>query len=112
MQKEEISKDTSSPYNSYEEFYADVCKFDIMLGLTQSADILDLFRLKLSKNWLPFIGKNMVIEPQPSSTRCTFVEKNPFPISYDCLKLLAEGEKGGTAQLNKLCSKLGNRFTC
>ena len=88
MQKEEISKDTSSPYNSYEEFYADVCKFDIMLGLTQSADILDLFRLKLSKNWLPFIGKNMVIEPQPSSTRCTFVEnrpKNPSPISYDCL---------------------------
>ena len=30
-----------------------------MLGMT---DILDLLRLKLSKNWLPFIGKNMVIE--------------------------------------------------
>ena len=113
VQKEEISKDTSSPYNSYEEFYADVCKFDIMLGLTQSAEILDLFRLKLSKNWLPFIGKNMVIKPQPSSTRCTFVEnrpKNPFPISYDCLKSLAESGTSGTAQLNKLCSKLGLPF--
>ena len=52
-----------------------------MLGMT---DILDLLRLKLSKNWLTFIGKNMVIELQPSSTRCTFVEnrpKNPSPIS-------------------------------
>ena len=110
-QKQEMYKDTTTPYKSYKEFYIDVCKYDIMLGLTESAEVLDLFRLKLSKNWLPFIGENMVLESQPCSTRCiSNIEqrpKNPFPISYDRLRSIADDKKTGTSQLNKLCTKLG-----
>ena len=112
---EKMSKLNASPlskpkYNTYREFYKDVRKSDLARGLTKDPKILRRFKLQYSRDWLPFVGADSVVEPQPPSHRIphNLGAKNPHPIDEDRLFELLD-KKHTKDALIKWCKELGIR---
>ena len=107
--KESATSPEAPSYSSYDEFFKDVCKQDLAAGLTSDPRILKEFKLKVSRNWLPFLGKGVVTEHQPQTSRDAVnlkLPSNPFPISWERLTMLAHDDPRGL-KLDALCRRLG-----
>ena len=99
-------------YENYKEFYRDICKEDIARSLTNDFSIFSQFRVKLSRDWLPFMGTSVVVDSQPPSHRVQRPnpeEPNIFPILNDRIDVLQK-KRYSNAQIRSMCQELG--ITC
>ena len=108
-QKDRCEELPGRDYKNYAEFHADVCKEDIVRGLTSDKAIINKYKLKLTKGWMPYLGRDLVKPEQPQTTRVDASSnskiRNPHPLLIDRLNEISE-KSGGMALINEICESL------